>query len=758
MKKIKILLFIITILSLTIRCNNNCSQCETDKTTLQQQLATCNTENSINQTKITDLEQQLQICNDKNDTNQAKIILLTHQLSECNSANDANQVKIAELTQQLNNCNQADLTQQLENCKTNNTTLLQQIILINQQLSDCNSNKAVLTQQLVDCNNDNVANKAKIILLIQQLTTCNNDNAVLQEQINTLTQQVITCENDKVLLQQQLTTCNNDKVMLQQQTTVLIQQLSSCNQANTTNQAKIATLTQQLNICNTDKTTLQQQIAVLTQQLSSCNNDKKNLNDSIVKLNDSINKLNTNKGNTRLWGYTYNIPTDSAVFNFWYSSDVSAPYQTRTSVGSLIFDQYIKVSGYERIYNKSPYKLNANAAYLEIIIYDSTFIKVLFNDQFQLIEMLPQTEYKFEWNTGNFTLPYLGKYYISKVLYEKKGFKDRPLEGGYFTFITTNDLHTYLKIKTYPIYTVKNSPKLRVFVNSDTTTYHFNLDRMGIDSTYVLYISENFKNIKSLGLKTDTNLIVKYAYLSSMDLLKNPTIPVTGIVNDNGVYKILVKPLVPITTNPLVAEWKFNGNGIDVMGKYPLTINDPINMFVSTNNAEGIGNISFQGSTYYATAGIMPIGNEFSFCFWFKTYNSSSDVRPQFGNAVNYYPNGYICMLDEINKGVSFCTGDGTARNTIFSNDNVWITGKWINVVITGSRTTGTGKLYINGVDQTRASSTGIFKTFPTTQPLVLGKSSNAGPAWSFMDDFRIYNRVLTPAEVVKVYNLQTIQ
>jgi hypothetical protein len=304
-------------------------------------------------------------------------------------------------------------------------------------------------------------------------------------------------------------------------------------------------------------------------------------------------------------------------------------------------------------------------------------------------------------------------------------------------------------------YSNVDTARLRVYINDSL----IGVEKNAHDSMFIYLIRKSSKDIKSIKFESNNDWIIKKVVLNNSNLLINPSVTVTGIININGTYKVLA-PIV-VAKNPLVAQWKFNGNSNDETGKYPLTVTDPTNMF-NTNNgtngsAEGTGNISFQGSDYYINAGVIPITDEFSFCFWFQTWNPSSNIRPQFGNSMVDYPNGYICLLDEINKGVKFCTGNGTMRNFILSNDNLWTVGKWIHVVITGSRITGTGKIYINGVDKTRASSTGIFKTFSTTFPLLLGRSTDPNQAWSYMDDFRIYNRILTPAEVVQVYKLETI-
>ncbi|MFA5366325.1 MAG: LamG-like jellyroll fold domain-containing protein [Dehalococcoidia bacterium] len=666
----------------------------------------CNDDCTVCETQKAALQQQLNTCKAANTANQVKIAELTTQLQACSDENASNKTKIVLLTNELKECNDAteiyrakiaELTQLLENCESADLA---------QQLEDCKTAKTALEQQIAD--------------LTQQLQACDATN-----------------------------TANQAKIL------ELSQQLEDCIAQEAANNTKIAELTQQLQDCQASDALHQQNIAELTLMLDECNGEKIALNDSIKVLNDSIDALNSVGGTTRLWAYTYNLPHDSTVFNFWYSSEVAAPYQTKTSVGSLEFDQYTKIKGYERMYNKSSYTLNAGAAYLEIIIYDSTFTNVLFSGQYNIIEMLPKTEYKFEWNTEDFALPYLGKYYVSKVLYEKKIFKDRPLEGGYFTFELTNDLHTMLKMKTYPETTVKNIPNLKLYVNADTLWFPVILDK--VDSTYVVYINKAFDEIDSLKFTADTNLILNNAFLSSMDLLNNPSIKVNGLTKVDNIYKILVDD--PTPPNPLVARWRFENNGNDETGTYPVTVSSPVNMFKTSTPAEGTYLLSADGSGYTAVTPAFPFGDEFTICLWYRTWNQNEGM-PVMGNSKVYYPDGVILYADgNTSKMFKFVTSDGTSGNRkyIMSVDGVLPVGAWVHVVITGSRTNAAlGKMYINGVDKTRGSSTGVFPTFKSNLPLYLGKSSDS-QGWCVIDDTRIYNRILTQEEIIKVYNKQNL-
>jgi hypothetical protein len=291
---------------------------------------------------------------------------------------------------------------------------------------------------------------------------------------------------------------------------------------------------------------------------------------------------------------------------------------------------------------------------------------------------------------------------------------------------------------------------LKVYVN-DTIVDHMRFDQK--DSVYVYLITKSFRNIKSVSFSSLYKVTIQAVLLNNLDLLSQPVTISGGVTKINtGAYQF-----VPSPVSGLLANWKFNMNGNDVTGKYPATVSIPTEMFVNNEPCEGTTYISFQNNKYFANCGSVPIGNEFTISFWFMSYNTNATNRPLFGNGAAYFPNGYVAFLDEVGKTITFCTGDGTNRNSMFTTDGSWISGKWNHAIVTGSRLTGQGKFYVNGVDRTRGSSTGIFKTFPTSFPLFIGKSSDGGLAWAYMDDVRIYNRILTPSELITVFSKKDI-
>ena len=82
-------------------------------------------------------------------------------------------------------------------------------------------------------------------------------------------------------------------------------------------------------------------------------------------------------------------------------------------------------------------------------------------------------------------------------------------------------------------------------------------------------------------------------------------------------------------------------------------------------------------------------------------------------------------------------------------------TTKYYFVVLT--RTAGSQKIYVDGVLEDSFTNTQNFDT--GTSKLYIGHTTIAAHnSANYLDDFRIYDRVLSAAEVEKLYNAQYIQ
>ena len=95
--------------------------------------------------------------------------------------------------------------------------------------------------------------------------------------------------------------------------------------------------------------------------------------------------------------------------------------------------------------------------------------------------------------------------------------------------------------------------------------------------------------------------------------------------------------------------------------------------------------------------------------------------------------------------------GGCAGQQDLNSSNNLTDTGSWVYVVTTYSPLTTTGRIYING--KLNAQSSSMTNTMPNSPTVYIGSSDVYNSHSSFaMDDVRIYNRVLSAAEIASLY------
>lgn len=146
-------------------------------------------------------------------------------------------------------------------------------------------------------------------------------------------------------------------------------------------------------------------------------------------------------------------------------------------------------------------------------------------------------------------------------------------------------------------------------------------------------------------------------------------------------------------------------------------------------------------------------GNQFTITLWI---NPRSDTGANLlANKISWDTNnGFRLFLWDSTKAIFFETGDPTDSLTdnASSVDNVYSFDQWRHVAVTVDRTAGTARIYVDGVDRTSDST--IRTDFKTSDTWTLGTSTNVSSSFrGYMDDVRIYNRVLSAAEILTLYN-----
>ena len=203
-------------------------------------------------------------------------------------------------------------------------------------------------------------------------------------------------------------------------------------------------------------------------------------------------------------------------------------------------------------------------------------------------------------------------------------------------------------------------------------------------------------------------------------------------------------------TNGLISYFLFDNTIADTRNTITLTQTGSYS-FVTGNRGQAIylaneANISAStfSSNYLTSTYNFP--STFTVSLWFRTASSSpasaifnTNRNPTYvqGSITLYYAGGnlYVAYTSVQNNGAGYAI----AANT------------WYNAVVTYN--SGTTYLYVNG---SQSGSAVNLTPVVINQGFMLGGSADNGPVYPFagyIEDFRIYNRVLSGSEITAIYN-----
>lgn len=218
---------------------------------------------------------------------------------------------------------------------------------------------------------------------------------------------------------------------------------------------------------------------------------------------------------------------------------------------------------------------------------------------------------------------------------------------------------------------------------------------------------------------------------------------------------------------------------IPVYGQFPAT---PYVKYPLNNNATDLGPLGLNGTLSGTTGAVSRFGksnealaftagtstgtlpkalvtglqNDFTIGFWFKTgmtaptgsnwFNGSSLVDAEVANVTNDWGIGLI-------DGGKVCFGIGNTDITIKTASANYNNGVWHFVVATRNRNTGMVTFY---VDNTLIGSR-FGNTNQLSAPAVIGLGRNSaiatGSYTGLLDDLIVYDRVLNPMEIDRLYD-----
>jgi len=246
---------------------------------------------------------------------------------------------------------------------------------------------------------------------------------------------------------------------------------------------------------------------------------------------------------------------------------------------------------------------------------------------------------------------------------------------------------------------------------------------------------------------------------------------------NQGVSKFNKTPTNAIT-NSLVGHWTFDGakvvNGValDSSGSG----NNGNLGSIATSTFYSIGKIgqgfNFDGVDDYVIAtdnASLSITGNLTISAWIKPVDATvmQSVVSKYdsaGNQRSYFMNisdtSISCNARELLLAVSSTltpfTGAAKCSNAVLSSN------KWSNVVAVYNASAQTVDLYIDGVNQTRATVSGTIPSSiaDSSRNLSIGSSysnsttPNAKPFKGGIDDVRVYNRALSAGEIKMLYNM----
>jgi hypothetical protein len=309
----------------------------------------------------------------------------------------------------------------------------------------------------------------------------------------------------------------------------------------------------------------------------------------------------------------------------------------------------------------------------------------------------------------------------------------------------------------------------------DREWHHFvwTITTAGVWAIYIDNVLQTYENVN----QSTSGIIPNYSYTTNEFFGGSQTGQNNGYIDDFRIYKGVLTtaeiatlynvnspeyPKIPSDNYNLKAWYKFDGNGNDSSGNNKNLA--PTNIIY--NSSDSIVN----QSSMYNGSGYFEISNDgyfspstFTVSVWFKVFAKHGDWQTiaMCRNALNFTSSGWNIYINPSN-GLEVWTGNNI--NGSWWNTPILIADTplnvWTHVAFSIQNTGGTTvefKAYLNGALKTTNTYTYVRNT---TQPLLIGAASGYVYTMrnnSLIDDFRIYDKVLSEAEVSILYHVPSV-
>lgn len=358
---------------------------------------------------------------------------------------------------------------------------------------------------------------------------------------------------------------------------------------------------------------------------------------------------------------------------------------------------------------------------------------------------------------------------------------DQTTSAGYVVWIDNNGSTDYLSAEISDgtdTYSAVGTTNL-----STTGWHHF---AIVWDDSNGLYIYLDGKLDGSTTSSTTSINSLANALAFRIGAESDAGVPFDGKIDDIKVYNRALSvdevsklahtavPIQPVDTG-LVGHWTFDGNDIDwsnasaeikdVSGRG--NHGDAAGSLSTTSVTPGkLGQgLSFNGTSDYITIPDnnsldMPNGQDFTISGWFyrDTENTRDEIASKFGND---YPGYYLDLEPIASEQLTFTIRDTTGHDQYFYSRNDIPLHEWVFfTLVWDDDSDANTKFYVNGTvtDDYKVNNHSSVLDASNSYPLSIGRGDNYGtPDYYFdgkLDDIRIYKRVLSAEEILKLYTL----
>ena len=213
----------------------------------------------------------------------------------------------------------------------------------------------------------------------------------------------------------------------------------------------------------------------------------------------------------------------------------------------------------------------------------------------------------------------------------------------------------------------------------------------------------------------------------------------------------------PSLTDGLVAYYPFNGNANDESGN---ANNGVVNGATSTTDRHGIAGkaYSFDGVNDNIDLGDKPAfdfgTSDFTFSLWFQT--SGEQINKYIiGKYHGVNPPAYGIGTHGHTKGYAFLYDGGESVSVEARGSTDVDEGNWHHMLVAFDRDAKMS-MYLDGALEVSSDISGEQEAISNAMNLYIGRIQDGAVHFGGkIDDIRIYNRALTAAEVLKLYDLE---